>query len=301
MHRSILIIIAVTVCSVTGCTSFRPTPPNPYAYLKPLVKQDKKWEGCEFREFVIGLTDEHCVTLMRSFNLVNDKKVQGMTIPCIIDMHGGRQKCHEEISKQLIWKSSNITTYPFKDKNNPNYHYILKWTAEKIKVDKSYLNGTTFDTERVVLLKVFANMWDKMTKEEREKALKNTSSLTVEQKTAIVAGTGTAAAATIATLATVGGFAFYTTMSSIICSAGTAIGCTISFVGYEGAATMAGALSGPVGWACIAGGGVLTVALAGSADAQDTALLIIAIHLLKAEAIKEKLHGASLRDVKIPI
>ena len=74
-------------------------------------------------------------------------------------------------------------------------------------------------------------------------------------------------------------------MSATIAAVATAMGVTLPFAAYAGAATAIGVLAGPIGWA-IAGLATLGgIALAGRADLQKTTAFIAQIHALKVEAL----------------
>ena len=98
---------------------------------------------------------------------------------------------------------------------------------------------------------------------------------------------GSAALATLSTTIIFSGFAFYTGLSTFICSAAAIVGVSLPFGVYTGAAATAALLGGPIGWGLIALGSVGGAALLGSANYQKTAQMIIAIHLIKVDALEK--------------
>ena len=110
----------------------------------------------------------------------------------------------------------------------------------------------------------------------------------------ISALTGSAALTTLSGTVAFSGFAFYTGMSSFLCSAASVLGVTLPFSIYMTTSTAIAALSGPIGW-CIAGIGVIVGGVfIGQADHQTTAKLIIAVHLIKVDAIQKS--GYDVKD-----
>ena len=99
---------------------------------------------------------------------------------------------------------------------------------------------------------------------------------------------GGAAVAALGVTVAFTGFAFYTTMSVVMCTVAGWFGITLPFAAYAGASTTIAALSGPIGW-CIAG-----VAVAGGAiyaawpSADKTAAFVMQLHFIKAQQLKQK-------------
>ena len=90
------------------------------------------------------------------------------------------------------------------------------------------------------------------------------------------------------------GFAFYTGMSSLLYSAASVVGVTLPFATYMGASSTVAVLSGPVGWAIITVGAAVGAGFIGMPDYQKTAQMIIAIHLIKVDAIQKS--GLKIQD-----
>lgn len=207
----------------------------------------------------------------------------------------------EELTKHLIWLSSSTFTYPFKDKNNVDYHKdILSWVAEEngVGVSGSY---SSFYLERSVLESKFAQIWETLTPEQRTELLKNHvfDGLSDSEKKALVAGTGAAAIGVLSATVAFSGFAFYTAMSSVMAASAGLLGVTLPFSVYTGASSTVAALSGPVGWgiALIAGTGAAIWAAA--PNPEKTAAFILALHTYKAKRayeIARRLNLESMTD-----
>ena len=82
------------------------------------------------------------------------------------------------------------------------------------------------------------------------------------------------------------GVAFYTTMSTVICSVAGFFGITLPFAAYTTASTVVGFLTGPIGWALLAIAAAAGVVLVGRADFQQTAAAVCQFHMLKVAALK---------------
>lgn len=198
------------------------------------------------------------------------------------------------IKAKLIWLSSHWMSYPFKDKDNVNYDEIVRWVAKKYNISGTE-NKTTIQIERQILSKMFADIWDKMTVEQRKAALlKMQNKSKIENVVGISLLSGSAALASLSTTAAFSGFAFYTGMSSLLYSAASVVGVTLPFATYMGASSTVAVLSGPVGWAIITVGAAVGAGFIGMPDYQKTAQMIIAIHLIKVDAIQKS--GLKIQD-----
>lgn len=97
---------------------------------------------------------------------------------------------------------------------------------------------------------IFVQIWDKLTPEQRSKILTDLDKGDkIQDKAGIALASGATALATLSTTVYFAGFAFYTTMSSVIFATAGFFGITLPFTAYTGAASTVAVLSGPVGWA----------------------------------------------------
>ena len=198
------------------------------------------------------------------------------------------------IKEQLVWQSSHWISYPFKDKENVNYDEIVRWVAKKYDIS-GIETKSTIRIERLILSKMFADIWDKMTAEQRKAALeKMQNNSKIDNIAGISLLSGSAALATLSTTVAFSGFAFYTGMSSLLCSAASVLGVTLPFATYVGASSTVAVLTGPVGWALIAVGAAVGAGFIGMPDYQKTAQMIVAIHLIKVDAIQKS--GLKIQD-----
>lgn len=209
----------------------------------------------------------------------------------------------EQIKKDVRWRASNAVTYPFREKTEYNYHEeILMWLAEEYDVPSNYVNAApSFVLERKIMDAVFIRIWDKLTPEQRKQVLDSLDKDSKLQDKAGIALAGGAAALT-ALSATVyfAGFAFYTTMSSVIFSTAGIFGITVPFAAYAGVSTTVGVLSGPVGWTILGLSALGSLVMLGSANEAKTAAFVTQVHLIKVQALKNsgKLNS-TLKDLVI--
>ena len=171
----------------------------------------------------------------------------------------------KKIKKELLWRRYNKLNYIWYSTNNIDYHRdIVRWIANKKDVKKNLImNDSTFDLERAVIKKYFEQIWDKLSPEQRQKLLEKIEAETgksLGDKTAIAALSGSAALAILSTTAAFAGFAFYTTVSVIICTVAGWLGVTLPFSVYIATSTTLSVLTGPIGWAiagiAAVGGGI---------------------------------------------
>ena len=230
----------------------------------------------QFNEFLNHLSWERALSIIQAVN----QEYEANSLEQIIS----------DIKKEFVWKSSHWITYGFKDAESIDYDKTVRWVAEKIlKEEKELHSLTTFQVERLICEAFFEQIWDHMSVEDREKTLKDMKieGIDSNQIAGIAALGGSAALATLSTTIIFSGFAFYTGLSTFICSAAAIVGVSLPFGVYTGAAATAALLGGPIGWGLIALGSVGGAALLGSANYQKTAQMIIAIHLIKVDALEK--------------
>jgi len=182
-----------------------------------------------------------------------------------------------ELEKELHWVSSSALTYPF---NDLDYHETVKWVAGKVGVHPAECEGgTTFQLERRVMEKLFAKLWDKLTKEQKAKVLKD-AGLEPSQVASYSTLTASALLATMATTSVLMGFPFYImvaqTLAVVLATLGVSVTTTISVVAM---------LCGPIGWVIAGTSAVIGLLLLGQPNAKKTAAFVIALHSIKATAM----------------
>jgi uncharacterized protein YaaW (UPF0174 family) len=265
------------VARLMAPASPKPTTPLPIARCSPLVYSDKEWWGRELNDFLDALPDEGISSLKKSL-WPDDIQAQALNSH-IQDVY--------DILSRLIWVSSNILTYKFKDEWSIHYHVLPQWVGTEIgvnAVDREI--SSTFHVEHAILVQVFTQLWDKLTPEKRQELLEKIDlSNAVADKTASAAKTG--AELIVATDAAVyfTGFAFYTTMSTMISEEAAFYGVELPFAAYTGASSLVAFLTGPVGWTIAGALALAGVALAGRADPKKTLAFVIQLHLLKVAAL----------------
>ena len=208
----------------------------------------------------------------------------------------------KDLANHLVWLSSSKLIYLFKDKNDVDYQTeILLWAAEENGVDASGLSSS-FLVERLLFEKKFAQIWDRLTTQQRIDLLDtmNVSGLSDNQKAALVAGSGAAAVTALSATVAFSGFAFYTTMSTVIATSAGLLGITLPFGVYSGASSTVAVLSGPIGWglALVAGTGAAIWATA--PDADKTTAFILALHTYKAKRADEIKKQIQHLDGEVP-
>lgn len=195
------------------------------------------------------------------------------------------------ILSNLLYKYNNIFRYPFTDRDQINYHEIVQWVARKKGVPEHVVPLlSTFMLEQEIHKKFLEGIWDKLTVEQRTELLKEIekqTNTTIADKAAIAAMGGGAAIAALGATVAMTGFAFYTTMSVVICTVAAWFGVTLPFWIYMGASSTVALLSGPIGWV-IAGlslvGGITW--LVGMANVDRTAAFVMTMNVIKANKLK---------------
>lgn len=203
------------------------------------------------------------------------------------------------IRKELLWNCCNKLRYHGLDHGKVDYHKeALQWVCGKHDLTSTQIDTlSTFTLEKKFIEKYFEEIWDKLTPEQRTELLGNiesSSKSTIANKAGIAAMSGGAAIAALGTTVAFTGFAFYTTMSTVIATVAGWVGATLPFAAYTGASTTVAVFAGPVGW-CIAGAGLLGGAVAaGWPDSQKTANFVITVHLIKSKWAEKE--GLSLQS-----
>lgn len=194
-----------------------------------------------------------------------------------------------QIKKDILWLASNVTTYPFKNKVDYDYHEdIMKWLADEYDVEERYrLAGSTFVLERKILNSIFIQIWDKLTPDQRRQILNDMDKNNeIEDKAGIALAGGAVALTALSATIYFTGFAFYTTMSAMIFASAGFFGLTLPFAAYSGAASTAAVLSGPVGWTILGLAALGSVIFMGRANHAKTAAFVTQLHLIKVQALE---------------
>ncbi|MEZ4865633.1 MAG: hypothetical protein R3C14_30255 [Caldilineaceae bacterium] len=246
-----------------------------------MVKVKEKWTANHLYEFLNALPDESLLSVKKSLGLVDENAG--------VDTLQGKSKDVREIQKQALWISSNILTYAFRDETLLDYHGLVAWVTEKAEIAPEIIAAKpTFFLERELYKKLFSDLWDKLSIEQRQELLnKIDPNGMIKDRTAIVALSGSGAIAAFSATVAFSGFAFYTTMSVAISTVAGLLGATLPFAAYTGASSLAAFLSGPIGWAIAGVAALGGVALAGRANVKKTTAFISQIHALKIAALIE--------------
>ena len=233
--------------------------------LLPFIHQEAYVSNSQFFELLENLSPEQRKNLWKALNATKN------------DPEGSVSA--ELLSKDLLWKSSSWTTYPFK--KEVNYHETVKWVAKKLDVHKAECEAaTTFQLERRIMEKVFAQLWDKMSQEQKLKILKE-SGLSPNDAAAYCSLSAAALLTTMGVTAAAMGFAFYIVVAKTVVVAAAAI------FGFSAATTITAVavLCGPIGWGIAALSAVTGALLLGGPNISKTAAFIIALHSMKANAM----------------
>lgn len=198
------------------------------------------------------------------------------------------------IQKEVLWNYSHWATYRFKNKSKIDYHGMLHWVAKKKNIPNPE-NYDDADLEALIVKNAlkdnFIAAWDKMSASQREKAwgemVKHSpelKGLSKNEIAGIMTGSGAVALATLSTTISLTGFAFYTTMSTVLCSIGASVGATLPFATYMAASSATATLGGPVGWVAAGGMLVATPFFFGWADEDQTVKFVLTKYALQHAA-----------------
>jgi len=276
-----LVLLASSLGSF-GCLVTKPnakTRLNPIAKAAPFVKPKEKWTADDFYNFLNALPADRMLALKKSLGILKPDANE-------TQLKGSDQDARD-IQKYALWQSSNILAYPFRNETKLNYNDLVKWVCVEAGVSQSVIQkASTFALERELYKLLFAQMWDKLDAQQRKDLLaKVDPNRTIKDQVAIVALSGAGALAALSVTAAFAGFALYSTLSFAIGYVASSVGVILPFATYTGAASVVGALSGPVGWAIMGVAALGGLALAGRSDLEKTTALICQLHALKIEAL----------------
>lgn len=259
--------------------SEKPRKRDPIAQAAPYVRAREVWKADHLFDFLSNLPPSARLSMMQELELLPEDAG--------VDQLHSRSRDVREIQKQVLWISSNIFTYPFRDETELDYHQLVRWVAEDAGVDEKKCGRlSTFALEREIQLQIFAQMWDNLTVEQRAKLLEKIDPHgKIKDRVALTALGGAAALGVLSTSVAFTGFAFYTTMAVTISTVAGFFGVTLPFAAYTGASSLVAFLSGPVGWAVMGLVALGGVALAGRANVVKSTAFVCQIHSLKVAAL----------------
>ena len=249
--------------------------------LSAYVLVDKTWTPNDFNTFL-----EHC----------DNKKLDALAKSLKVDdtTKSYQEASTTELKKELLRQSSHLITRPFKDFENIDYHGIVKWVAGKCSVPKELIEtAPTFVLERHIVEFSFKDIWDSLSAKQRTELIQKIDTQNKLSSAEIAELSGTAALTALSTTVYFTGFAFYTTMSTVISATAGFLGLTVPFAAYAGASTTAAILSGPIGWGLIAIGAAGSLAILGKANWKNCMAFIVQLHFIKVEALQQS--GISIK------
>jgi len=249
---------------------------NPLAYLAPHVKRAERWGPAQLNDFLSALQEAEMLSCL--------KAAQVQPLP---NMSGNV----DALQRQLLWEASHAVTYIFRDQKSIQYHDLVAWCAKDAGIGPAEIQRlSTFDLERRLMEQQFSSIWDGLSESQRKDLLaKIDPDNSIKDAAGIASLGGAGALAALGTTAYFTGFAFYTTMSVVICTVAGWVNVTLPFAAYMTASSTVAILAGPFGWAAMTVAAGLGVALLGSADARQTSYIVFQIHALKAGAIADEM------------
>lgn len=297
----IILFTLLLISSLLGCSTNLPQTGSSkeYEYLAPYLKKDVRWGHNEWHTFITHLSDKHLTELLLEWSILQEsspginiiwsntkqKLVSVGNSEVALNSLGGRKKAVDLLQKQI-----NDVAYTFsKFKKKVEWHEIVIWAADEndIKDLKNFKNS--FDAERALINRFFEQGWDKLSPSQRKDVIENSDlkKLSATDKAAMIAAKGTVALATLNGTVAVSGFAFYTTMSSVVAATANVVGVTLPFAVYTGASTTVGTLTGPWGWSLLAAASTGLGLYAMKPDKVKVTRMIISLHILKAKVLKD--------------
>jgi uncharacterized protein YaaW (UPF0174 family) len=260
--------------------------PKELAYLAPYVHRNERWGSERLFEFLNAMSKKDLTSVAKAIDVKH---------------YLGRDKARDiyAINHQLLWESSSIFTYPFKSVRSIDYQNIVAWCASEVGIGRKQSDfTTTFDLEQAILRRQFVDIWNKLDKKKRAALIKkigisgHASGIRLAHvsdhinPSVLVGMSGAGALAALSATVSFSGFAFYTTMSTVIATVAGWCGVTVPFTAYMTASSTVAALAGPIGWAI--GAVVLAgsfAAWAGSANTRTTTAFVLQLHCMKAGAL----------------
>lgn len=262
-----LLLPICTGCSLHGNDTQSRYFPSEKHYQDPLlpyIKADQKITDTFFREFV-----EHL-----------DMEQKKMLWEAVAGKEADVYPTTAGLFREMTWASHHWATYPFKDFH---YHETVQWAAKKLGIDNALCQqATTFQLEHLICEKLFEQMWDKLSENERTEVLKEAG---LDHNLAKQSGAAvcTAISATLATggvAAAAMGFSFYILMAKTVVV-------VAAMVGIPASATISAisVLCGPVGWVIAAVSAITAGVLVGQANITKCVAMIVQVHMFKINAL----------------
>lgn len=252
------------------------------------VQPRMNWSAVELNDFLNQMPPEGLLSLKKALELVDSKAT-------VHDLKGG-PKDVAEIQAQLLWVSTNVFAYPLSDEKKIAYHDLVRWVAADAGVDQWVVDTqSTFVIERAYQEQLFISIWNKLSAEQRQQLLtrieqsfpKDAPGGPIADKGAIAALSGAGALAVLLATEYFAHFAFYTTMSVVLCTVAGWFGVTLPFAAYASSSSAIAFLCGPVGWAILAIAAAAGIAIAGRANSKKTGAAIWQLHALKVAALQD--------------
>lgn len=277
-RRRVLLVGATLAVAAFGWVKFN-SRERQMARVAPFVRPKDSWTAEHLYNFLQALPSDAMLGLKTSLGLLPPSASTSRLAGPVEDA--------KDVQKHAVWLSSNVLTYPFRDKLNQSHHDLVMWVSQSAGVPLATLQSApTFALEREVHKLLFAQLWDRLTPKQRRELLEKLDPAgTIKDKASVAALGGAGALAVLSATVAFTGFAFYTTMSVTIAAVAAAVGVTLPFAAYATLSTIVGILAGPVGWAILGTTALAGIAIAGRPNVQKTAQLIIQIHALKVEAL----------------
>ncbi len=247
-------------------------PVLPSHRLTTFIKPYAIWSETDFDLFLLNLDKEQEQLVLSSLNIEH------------------KSFSPAKIKERLVWLSSNIATYPFRNKTAVDYSDLTRWVAKQHD-DNNTLSPTasTFEVEKFIFESLFVGMWDKLNFDNRMKLMERIDEDNIlTNRAALAALSGSAALASLSATVYFSGFAFYSTMSVVICSVAGFFGVALPFTAYTGASAIAAVLSGPVGWILLAIGAVAGGLLLGAPNASKLIPFICQMHMIKVDVLRQQ-------------
>jgi uncharacterized protein YaaW (UPF0174 family) len=237
-----------------------------------------QWHPRHFDEFLLALDEQSLTSLIVALDL---------------DASPGPSLSKEDriewLKDEIKYKSEGFWEYIFSG-FDLDYDQLIRTVGQRLGVVEGFSDrSSTLLVERRILENLFVRVWDELDEDERLELLSRDDISTEGlDRMAIVSMSGAAALAALNLTVSFAGFAFYTTMSSVLAFSAGAIGLTLPMAVYTGASSTVAVLAGPVGWALVGGGMIYG---AGRLTAQRRAIqmvpFIVQMHVIKVRTLQQ--------------
>ncbi len=299
--KKITTALLIPALFLAGCNHNAVTLPK--TDTSKVIAIEKLWGRVEWRDFVSSLNDKYLVELALVYGAIRPNSPgispKGEVLDAImaLNFNSGREAVIDSMQVNAMnayWGKIEKGRTVF---TNPGYHVewheIVKRACYWAGVDGlSYDHESSFQAEQALMKKLLADSWDRLSKDQRADVIQRSqelSGLSSSQKAAILTGSGGVLVATLSSTILLSGFAFYATMSSVLCASAGALGVALPFGAYMGASSTAAVISGPIGWSVAAlgvGGAVFMYFEEG--DKEKVIKMVVATHLMKVRVLENK-------------